>query len=454
MKGGDKGRVLIVDDDPTARKVLSAILEAAGFQVLQAGSVELAMAALEDEIVDAIITDLKMPVKTGMDLFHYVQSQYPGIPVIFLTGYAKVEAAVDALKNGAFHYFVKPPDYQKLKTALALAVDQGRYNREFALLHHRYKDERAAQLILGDDPEMKRAYETIQGIKDSACSALIVGETGTGKELFARLLHFSGNRSSRPFVAVNCAAIPRDLIEAEMFGHEKGAFTGASQRRVGRIEAAAGGTLFLDEIGELDVSVQAKLLRVLQEKQFSRLGENNATEVDFRLIASTNRNLRNDIQTGSFREDLFYRLNVVTIRLPPLRKRKRDIPNLALAFLDEFCVREGKFLSLGDDVMEVLQAYAWPGNVRELRNVVEGLVVLARKRKISIDDLPAEISASDEVPDVTQGISQESIKTLQEVELGAIRKALQACNGNKSRAATLLGVSRKTLYKRLREAEL
>lgn len=450
MKGGDKGRILIVDDEPTALKVLSAILEAVGFQVLQAGNVDLAIALLDDEIFDAIITDLKMPVKTGMDLFHYVQSQHPGIPVIFLTGYAKVETAVDALTSGAFHYFVKPPDYQKLKTVLALAAEQGRYHRELALLRHRCKGERDSLLIRGDDPEMKRVYDTIHGIKGSACSALIFGETGTGKELVARSLHFSGNRSSRPFVAVNCAAIPRDLVEAEMFGHEKGAFTGASQRRVGRIEAAAGGTLFLDEIGELDVSVQAKLLRVLQEKEFSRLGENNAIEVDFRLIASTNRNLRNDIQTGSFREDLFYRLNVVTIHIPPLRNRKRDIPKLALAFLDEFCVREGKFLSLGAGVMEAFQAYAWPGNVRELRNIVEGLVVLAQKRKISVDDLPREISAVDEV----RTVSPESIKTLQELEISAIREALQLCNGNKSRVATLLGVSRKTLYKRLKEAEL
>lgn len=444
MGSDSQRKVLIVDDEQTALKVLAAILEAEGFLVFQAGGVDHAIQILAREVVDAIITDMKMPGKTGLDLFHHVKSHHPDIPVIFLTAYGTVESAVSTMHNGAYHYFVKPPDYQQLKKVLTNATELGRLNRDVSLLRGRREDEYKSLFLLGDTPEMKRIYQIIQSIKNSSCNVLVCGETGTGKELIARALHFSSNRSHRPFVAVNCAAIPHDLIEAELFGHEKGAFTGASHRRVGRIEAAAGGTLFLDEIGELDSSVQSKLLRVLQEKEFNRLGDNSAIAIDFRLISSTNRDLRQEIVTGGFREDLYYRLNVVCINVPPLRERKGDIRQLTKAFVEEFCVREAKVLSLKEDVFAALQAYSWPGNVRELKNVVEGLVVLAKGRKATVEDLPEVVCSK-----AACVVNGRSIRTLRELEGQTIKEALQQCDGNKSRAAKLLGISRKTLYKRI-----
>jgi two-component system response regulator HydG len=445
VEGQSKGRVLIVDGEQTALKVLSAILEVEGYLVFQATGVDLAIKVLDEEDIDAVITEIKMPGKTGFDLFQHLKLQHPDVPVIFLTAYGTIEAAVNAMSSGSYHYFVKPPDYQVLKKVLANAVEQGRHSREIKLLRGRHED-KYASLLLGDSPEMKHIYDILQSIKNSSCSVLVCGETGTGKELIARALHFSGNRSYRAFIAVNCAAIPHGLIESELFGHEKGAFTGASQRRVGRIEAAAGGTLFLDEVGELDASAQSKLLRVLQEKEFSRLGNNLSIEVDFRLIASTNRDLRKEIENGNFREDLFYRLNVVNIKVPPLRERKDDLRLLTRAFMNEFCVKEEKVLSLDSGVIQALQAYTWPGNVRELKNLVEGLVVLAKNRKISIEDLPADICAAEACSS-----SLGAIRTLRDIEMMTIRDTLHRCKGNKAKTARLLGLSRKTLYKRLND---
>jgi len=447
MQDGSKGNVLIVDDEPTALKVLSAILESENYQILQAGSVDHAIRVLKGNIVDAVITDMKMPGKTGLDLFRYIQEHHNYVPVIFLTAYGTIEAAVNMMDSGAFHYFVKPPDFSDLKRILANAVEQCKLKRKVNRLKKQHEENNQSLFIMGDSSEMKRIYETIQSVKDSSCSVLVSGETGTGKELIARELHYSSNRSHQPFVAVNCAAIPHDLIEAELFGHEKGAFTGALHRRVGRIEAASGGTLFLDEIGELDTSVQSKLLRVLQEREFSRLGDNLAIEVDFRLIASTNRDLRQEIKLGRFREDLFYRLNVVCIDIPPLRDRKVDVSLLSRAFINEFCEREEKTLSLANEAVKILQEYAWPGNVRELKNVIEGVVVMAKTRKIKSEALPEHVRISSGASHFA-GVTQ----TLKELEAVTIRKALQQCNGNKTQAAKLLGVSRKTLYQRLKEA--
>jgi two-component system response regulator HydG len=283
-------------------------------------------------------------------------------------------------------------------------------------------------------------------VRDSASSVLIRGETGTGKELIARALHYGGIRQSNPFVAVNCAAIPADLIEAELFGHEKGAFTGATGRRIGRVEQASGGTLFLDEIGELEPALQAKLLRVIQEKEVQRLGSNKTVEVEFRLISSTNRNLFKEVAKGTFREDLYYRINVVEFEIPPLRKRQDDIPLLVNEFLHEFCAREHKVLCLSDEVMNQLCRFSWPGNIRQLRNVVERAVALARGKTITLCDLPCELTVGDR-----PGSDPEGQPTLKELEVRTIRDVLLACDGNKSQAAKILGFSRKALYKRLKD---
>jgi len=444
-----KGVVLIVDDELNALKVLSAILSAEGFLVMQASSVDEAIAVMQATLPDAVVTDIKMPEKSGLDLFQFVKLNHPGIPVIFLTAYGTVESAVNALTAGAFHYFVKPPDYRELIRVLGSAVEQGRLKRELRSLHTRLDGGSRGWLVLGNSPAMKRIHEMIETVRDSISNVLVTGETGTGKELIARSLHFTSKRHLRPFVAVNCAAIPRELIEAELFGHEKGAFTGASQRRVGRIEAAAGGTLFLDEIGELDLSMQSKLLRVLQEKEFSRLGNNAAIEVDFRLIASTNRDLRTEIARGNFREDLFYRINVVDLRIPPLRERSEDIRLLAKTFFEEFCAREGKVLSLSEGALCALEQYAWPGNVRELKNVMERVVVLAKARIVTENYFPVEVFSMR-----SEGTDLEVILPLKELELRTVKAVLERCGGNKSQAALQLGVSRKALYKRIRDYQL
>lgn len=440
-----KGRVLVVDDEPNALRVLSAILVEDNYQVHTAGHVSEAKRLLHEVDLDAVITDIRMPDEDGRQLFEYIHREFPQVPVIFLTAFGCVESAVRAMMEGAFYYFVKPPDYAALKGILARAVEQRLLKREVEELKARISaGEQHPSFVVGST-QSRKIWENIQIIKDAESSVLIHGETGTGKELVARALHFQGVRKSRPFVAVNCAAIPKELIESELFGYEKGAFTSASSQRIGRVEQAAGGTLFLDEIGELDISVQAKLLRLLQEKEFERLGGNRKISVDFRLLASTNRHLPDEVARGTFREDLFYRINVFCIEVPPLRERISDIPLLVAEFLREFCARENKLLSLSPTVMQLFEAYRWPGNIRQLRNVLERAVVLARGREITERELPAEI--------VTHRLPSPSplahVRPLKETEAELIRDALERCKGNKSQAARLLGMSRKTLYKRI-----
>jgi DNA-binding NtrC family response regulator len=434
-------KVLLVDDEPNALRVLSAILTAEGFYVHEAQNVKSACRKIIEEDLDAVITDMKMPDQDGLALYEYITRNFPEIPVIFLTAYGTVESAVDAMHHGAYHYFIKPPDYRQLKEILNRAVDLRCQRRVLA----KWKKELAeGYRIIGGSPGMKRIGDMIESFKNSGSSVLLTGETGTGKELIARALHLEGRRRQKPFVAVNCAAIPRELIEAELFGHEKGAFTGAVSRRIGRVEQAAGGTLFLDEIGELDPAVQAKFLRVLQEKEVERLGGDKKIAVDFRLLSSTNRDLIQEVRSGGFREDLLYRINVVTIPVPPLRERREDIPSLAESFLQEFCSREGKVLSVSAPVMRILQQYEWPGNIRQLRNILERATVMARGRMITEKDLPEELFKQfNALP------ANETLGSLKEMEGRAIRAALERFQGNKSKAAKMLGMSRKTFYKRL-----
>jgi DNA-binding NtrC family response regulator len=442
----ESATVLIVDDEPNAIRVLSAILKAEGYTVLEALGVEKAIDFVQHKTVDAIITDIKMPQYDGYHLFDYMNEHAPHVPVIFLTAYGTVDAAVQAISNGAFYYFVKPPDYQKLKMVLAKAVEQ----RKPSLYTLSPQNESAAPhspRLIGQDPVMAKILRKIATIKDAECSVFICGETGTGKEIVANHLHYFSNRSDKPFVAVNCAAIPRELLEAELFGYEKGAFTGASGSRAGKLEDAAGGSLFLDEIGEMEPSLQAKLLRVLQERTINRLGSNKSIKVDFRLISSTNRNLEKEMESGVFRKDLYYRINVVRIDLPPLRDRIDDLPILASEFMNEFNSRESKKLTISRDAMDLFLQYSWPGNVRQLRNVIEHAVVICSGTTIGVRDLPDDL----------RGISgrngpKDMIKSLRSLELQAIENALSKCNGNKSMAARQLGISRKALYARLKDA--
>jgi DNA-binding NtrC family response regulator len=439
---GNTANVLIVDDEANALKVLSAILRDEGYRVHESLTVDKAIGTIGREDVDAIITDLKMPVRDGYQFFEYVNKHHPDIPVMFLTAYGTVDSAVDAMTNGAYYYFIKPPDYTKLKVTLKQAVEEHQVKQGLGKNQHPLTAEQTAVRVLGQSASIRAISNTISAIKDSESSVLIQGETGTGKEVIARNLHFASNRSDKPFIAVNCAAIPRELIESELFGYEKGAFTGATATRIGRFEEADGGTVFLDEIGELELSLQSKLLRVLQEREIERLGSNKKTKVGFRLISSTNRDLREEVTAGNFRQDLFYRLNVVQIDVPPLRDRSADISFLVSAFMNEFCLREKKKLILSKDVQDIFMNYSWPGNIRQLRNVIERAVVLTKGRIILTSDLPAELLQH-------HAASTSSIITLKQLELQAITDALQECGGNKSQAAKKLGISRKTFYKRL-----
>lgn len=444
----DKGKILTVDDEPNALTVLSAILSNEGYDVLKAKNVDCAIQVLHTETVDAIVTDLKMPEKDGLEFFQYVSKTLPDIPVIFLTAYGTVDSAVSAMTDGAFYYFIKPPDYVKFKSVLARAVEQRRLKREVEFLRRKISIMDGGNHIVGTTPQMMQIMKTIEAVKDSASSVLICGETGTGKELVARALHFSSVRREKPFIAINCAAMPKELIESELFGCEKGAFTGAVSRRIGKFEEASGGTILLDEIGEIDPPLQAKLLRVLQEREIERLGSNRKIKVDFRLLSSTNRDLDKEIGAMKFREDLLYRINVVKIEIPPLRERKDDLPLLVAQFLKEFCAREQKKpVGVSGEVMSVMQEYHWPGNVRQLSNIIERAIVLAKGKEITLKDMPEELWQAGQK---AKAVSVR--RTLKDLEIHAVKEALHVCNGNKSLAARNLGISRKAFYKRLKES--
>jgi DNA-binding NtrC family response regulator len=445
MMTSSKGRILVAVDDPNVIGVLPAMLSGDGHYVVSSRTVEHASRAIDNNDIDAVISDIQFPDGDGLEFFEYVTATRPGIPVLFLADHEAVESAVAALSRGAFYYFVKPPDYPKLKSLLARAVEQRRLKRELDFLRNRFFGEPYGDRIIGNTREIQKVREKIRAVKDSSNSVLICGETGTGKELIARALHDTGSTASGPFVAVNCAAIPKELIEAELFGSEKGAFTGAVARRIGKFEEAANGVIFLDEIGELELSMQAKLLRVLQEREIERIGSNRKIKVAFRLISATNGDLLEGVKKGSFREDLYYRVNVIEVKVPPLRERKDDIPLLAEAFLEEFCARQKKNIRLSGEVMAVFHRHHWPGNVRQLKDLIERAVVLGRGREITMNELPANF-----LPSRRHIIGQTSLKTLKELEIQAIKETLRKCNGNKSKTARLLGISRKAFYKRLK----
>lgn len=444
-----KGRILIVDDEPNALKIFSAILRAEGYTVFTARNVDEAIAVLREEELDTVVTDLKMPNRDGMQLFDHIKEHYADIPVIFLTAFGSVETAVSIMAKGAYYYCIKPPDYPTLNGLLGRAVQQCHMQRELEMLKRRVKSYEERVSLIASNPKILQVVKTIDAIKDSESSVLVCGETGTGKEVVARTLHFRSMRSNKPFVAVNCATLPQGLIESELFGYEKGAFTGALSTRIGKFEEAAEGTIFLDEIVEMDLHLQSKLLRILQEREIERLGSNKKIKVNFRLICSSNKDLKEEVKAGRFREDLYYRINVVQLDLPPLRDRIDDIPLLVSYFLKEFSGREGKVLSICEDVMELLQSFHWPGNIRQLRNIIERAAVLAQGGKISLADIPEELKKGIKV--VKRGEKHQSLK---DVEQQLIRSALSDCKGNKSKVAKVLGLSRKALYKRLKDYQI
>lgn len=444
--------ILIVDDDRNTREGLQRALQR-HYAVRLAEDAPRALEQLADDDVDVLLSDLRMPGLDGLGLLRRVLAQHPATVCILLTAYGSVETAVEAMKQGAYDFLTKPVNLDHLEMLIARALHSREMESRNRDLQVQLDRKYGMENIVGESPVMQRMFEIIRQAAPSSATVLVQGPSGTGKELVAHAIHRLSNRAKGPFVAVHCAALSPTLLESELFGHEKGAFTGAAARRKGRFEQADGGTLFLDEISEIDAATQVKLLRVLEERQFERVGGNEPVEVDLRLIAATNRDLKGMIAQGKFREDLFFRLNVVDLFLPPLTERSGDIPLLCDAFLREFAQRNNKPQpSITPDAMNLLSAYPWPGNVRELRNTMEKMVVLGRGEKLTARDVPANIRevsrehlpAARHTPSMTNG-------SLADLEREKIFAVLRQQGENRTRAAQELGISRRTLHRKLNE---
>jgi len=437
--------ILIIDDEDSNLRSLEKIFVKEGYRVFTAHNGKEGLDIVRTKEIDVIVTDLLMPGMSGVDLLRAVKTMNPEIEVIMMTAYGTVETAVEAMKEGAYDFVEKPLKRVFITKSVQKALERRKLVLENRNLHARLKT-RVTKEIIGQSPAWRQTLDIARQTARSMANVLIVGESGTGKEVLARFIHSISDRAEKPFIAVNCAAIPETIIEAELFGYEKGAFTGAIARREGYIAQANGGTLLLDEIGEIPLQVQVKLLRVLQEGEYTPLGgiQKNA---DFRLIASTNRDLKQEVAEGRFREDLYYRINVVEIECPPLRNRRDDIPILAEYFLKNFSIRDGKQVEgFSQEAMKRMIDYTWPGNIRELENTVERAVVLTRTRIIDLCDLPASITQY-QTPTETIQIS---IGTpLEEIERMVIRETLKKTGGDKKLAASLLGIATRTIYRKL-----
>ncbi|HVH44911.1 MAG TPA: sigma-54 dependent transcriptional regulator [Labilithrix sp.] len=444
-------RVLAVDDEQETCDLLKMSLEREGFSVTTCTSAEAALELVGAVDFDLVITDLSMPEMGGLELCERVLGTRPNVPVVVITGQGSLETAIGAMRVGAYDFITKPVDPKLLAVAATrafrhkgLADEVKRLRTEVAI------DDAAIPTVVGSSASMRRVFTLVQRVADSEAGVLIHGETGTGKELVAKAIHDQGRRKDGPFVAINCAAVPASLIESELFGHERGAFTDAKVQRTGLFVQADGGTLFLDEIGELPLEVQPKLLRALQERKVRPVGSNREIPFDARVIAATNRVLEDEVYERRFREDLFYRINVVKIDVPPLRERGGDVLHLARHFLQIYAERHGKHeIDLSPAAAEKLISYSWPGNVRELENCIDGAVALARSSRIEIDDLPEKVKSFRPERFVVSANQPEEIVTIDELERRYILRVLSLVGGNKSRAAQVLGFDRRTLYRKL-----
>ena len=442
--------VLVVDDEPLIRKFLVETLKRMGFAVQDASDGAQALRKIKSETFDLIFTDIKMPSLSGMELLRKVREVSPESVIVMMTAYATVESAVEAMKMGAFDYIIKPfsPDQIEMVTRRATErqslIEENQYLRSEILKEYGFGE------IIGNTPVMHSIFEVIKKVANSRATILVQGESGTGKELAARAIHFSSVRSNAPFIKVSCAALPENLLESELFGHEKGAFTGAVTRRLGRFELAHRGTLLLDEVSEIPLGLQAKLLRVLQEREFERVGGTRPIKVDVRIVATTNRNLDEEIEAKRFREDLFFRLNVIPITLPPLRERDGDVPLLAQHFVDRYCRENNRsHKQIVPEALELMCHYAWPGNVRELQNVIERAVVLDADEVIRPEHLALRPSGSSESD--SDEIVYAVGRTVAEMERRLILKTLQALEGNRGRTAEMLQISVRTLRNKLNQ---
>ena len=442
--------ILIVDDDRNICKVLKGLLENGGFHVLTAYDVDTAMLIIDEQDLNLIITDLRMPGKSGMALLTLSKEKKPAVPVIMITAYGNIEAAVIAIKQGAYDFITKPFDEHELLNVVKKALAESQKNKE---LLSAYFDEGSHFLpeIIGKTPVIEQVFQTVRKIAPTDSTVLITGETGVGKELIARAIHLASHRHDQSFVKINCVAIPETLLESELFGYEKGAFTGAVINKPGRFEIAHQGTIFLDEIGEMSLHLQAKLLSVLQDKAFERVGGVKTIKVDVRIIAATNKDLQSAMKAGTFRSDLFYRLHVVPIHIPPLRERKDDLITLTDYFLKKFTAKYRKQItSITPEVIASFIQYDWPGNIRELENVLERIILMSENDTLSLDQVPSEIRVTEPM-NKTSTLKEKVDSLSHTTEKQLIIDALNKTNQNRTKAAELLSISRRTLQKKIKE---
>lgn len=450
----NSSRILVVDDDNAHRGMLKTMLRSWSFNVDEASDGDEAVNMVQKNPYDVVLTDVRMARMDGINTLKEILAYNPALPVILMTAYSSVETAVDALRLGAYDYLVKPLDFDLLKETLQQAIDRSRLSVENRELRRQMTENQESPTILGRSPAIKSMLQFIETVAPTEATVLITGESGTGKELVARAIHASSLRADKPMVVMNCAALAENLLESELFGHEKGSFTGAEKKREGRFVQANGGTLFLDEIGEMPISLQAKLLRALQQGEVQRVGSDKPIEVDVRIIAATNRDLAQETREKRFREDLFFRLNVISLEVPPLRQRREDIPLLAASFLERFAKRNRKNLKgFAPQTLDALLRYGWPGNVRELENAVERAVILCRGDLVGEEVLPANILNARPMADEASSQAELSLTglSLDMMEKQVIESTMRQTNANKSETARRLGITRATLHNKLRK---
>ncbi|MBU1612635.1 MAG: sigma-54 dependent transcriptional regulator [Proteobacteria bacterium] len=450
--------ILILDDEKNYLLVLQSVLEDDGYSVTALSNPEMGLAFLDDSEVDVVITDMKMPGLTGQDVLEYTKKNYPHVPVMIMTAFGSIESAVEAMRIGAFDYITKPFENEELLLSLKKAVSYAHTQQENRMLRAQIQQHFGEDNIIGRGKAMQHVLSMVHRAGPSKSTVLITGESGTGKELISRAIHNASPRKDEPFISVNCAALNPGVLESELFGHEKGSFTGATAQRKGRFEQANKGTLFLDEIGEISQDTQVKLLRVLQERTLERVGGQDTVEVDIRVVAATNKDLKAEVEAGNFREDLYYRLNVVSIEMPPLRERREDIPLLAAFFLDKYAgENESKVKAFSGGAMDYVSSYEWPGNVRQLENVIERCVVMAVGETIQAEDLPPEIK--DEESQFKSAVDLLPTKldlgsTLEKIEAALVRRALVRCEFVQVKAAEMLDISKSLLQYKMKKYKL
>jgi two-component system NtrC family response regulator len=444
------GRILVVEDDDSLRRVTQAQLERCGYDTVISADAAAALAVLEKQPVDVVLADLNLPGMSGLELLTRIRSEYPETSVVILTAYGTIETAVAAIKAGAYDYITKPVHPDELRALVTRVMERHRLIDEVRLLRSTFDNKYGFEHIIGRSSALLELLDAASRIAQTDATVLILGETGTGKELIARAVHLNSLRRDRPFVVINCGAIPAELLESELFGHMKGAFTGASTHKKGKVEMAEGGTVFLDEIGEMPLDLQVRVLRLLQEREIEKIGATETIRVDVRIIAATHRNLETLVADGKFREDLYYRLAVIPLTVPPLRERAGDVAELVNYFFERSKVKYGRSdLHLPPLLMPTLLSYRWPGNVRELENLMERLVLLSRSDEVTMADLPERLRQGVQPNQPGTAISPDSGKALKTVERDLILQALEQCNWNQSKAARQLEISRKTLLYRM-----